>query len=65
MLSLLFRNPKNAAIRFLNQHTVGQRLFTDGNGGKVFKYLRDRGYIRSEEVGPNRWCHEILKKPAA
>lgn len=64
MLSI-FRHPRKEAERFLQQHTVGQKLFTAGDGGRKFGYMRDHGYIRSERVGMDRWCHEILKKPTS
>ncbi|XXJ20944.1 hypothetical protein ACR42D_15675 [Desulfovibrio caledoniensis] len=58
-----FTNYKKAAMKFLSQHQVGQRLFSTGDGGRKMRFLREKGYVISERVSENRWVHEIVKKP--
>lgn len=63
MFGLFCLNYKKAALAFLNQHQVGQRLFSQGDGGKKMRYLREKGHIVSERVAEDRWIHEIVSKP--
>ncbi|MCJ2164794.1 MULTISPECIES: hypothetical protein [unclassified Pseudodesulfovibrio] len=63
MFDFFCLNYKKAAMTFLNQHQVGQRLFSYGDGGRKMRYLRERGYVVSDRVSENRWVHKIVKKP--
>ena len=56
-------NYKKKAFAFLKQHQIGQRVFTQGDGGKKMRFLRDKGYVVSERVAENRWVHKIVGKP--
>ncbi|MBG0790967.1 MAG: hypothetical protein H0S80_10775 [Desulfovibrionaceae bacterium] len=54
---------KKAALRFLSQHDVGQRIFSQGDGGPKMRYLREQGYVVSDRVSETRWMHIIVGKP--
>lgn len=63
MFSLFKRNHKKAALTFLAQHQIGQRIFSTGDGGPKMRYLRESGHIMSDRVSETRWVHTILSKP--
>ena len=63
MFSIFPLNYKKAAMAFLAQHQIGQRLFSTGDGGRKMRYLREKGYVVSDQVSENRWVHRIVKKP--
>jgi len=63
MFGLFAGNYKKAAMRFLRQHDVGQRIFSQGDGGRKMRYLRECGHVVSERVSETRWVHTIVSKP--
>ncbi|BCS89139.1 hypothetical protein [Pseudodesulfovibrio sediminis] len=65
MFKLFAGNYKKAGLNFLKQHTVGQRIYSYGDGGAKMQYLRECGYIVSDQVSETRWVHKIISKPKA
>lgn len=63
MFKLFSGNYKKAAMTFLDQHTVGQKIFSTGDGGAKMRYLRECGYVTSDQVSETRWVHTIVSKP--
>jgi len=63
MFTLFSRNYKKAAMTFLRQHTVGQRVYSVGDGGAKMRYLRECGHVVSDRVSDTRWVHKIVSKP--
>ena len=63
MFGLFSGHYKRDALRFLSQHDVGQRIFSQGDGGPKMRYLRDCGHIVSDRVSETRWMHVIVSKP--
>lgn len=63
MFNLFSGNYKKAAMTFLRQHDIGQRIFSQGDGGRKMRYLRECGYVVSDRVSETRWVHTIVSKP--
>lgn len=63
MFKIFTGTHKSAAMTFLSQHLVGQKVYSNGDGGAKMRYLLKQGHITSDRIAENRWVHKIVSKP--